>query len=238
MTEPNTTAAPAEATPTTGPVETAPAPAADQNSTGAAGDVRAPMQVPDASVDPASGEKAQEKAEGEGAPQDLLGEEPQEADESAKVLGAPQEGYKFEPAPDANVHLGEEAYQQFGEIAKELNLSQEAAQKIVNGMEPLLQRTVQRHRENWIAASRQDKEFGGANFETNIKAINRAYMATTTPELRAVLSASGLVNHPEVLRHFYGLSKTLSDGRFVTSQGAQERADRSDPRNFYKGMNP
>lgn len=187
-----------------------------------------------AGTNPPAGEQAKSEDDDPGH---LLSDAVQDEPADSGVLGAPENGYEFKPAEGTNVHLDEASYKQFAEVAKELNLSQEAAQKIVDKMEPMLASRVKTLRTEWAKASRQDPEFGGANFATNIKAINRAYVATTTPKLREVLAASGLDNHPEVLRHFYGLSKTLGDGRFITSSGAKERADGSDPRNFYKGMN-
>lgn len=213
------------------PAAAEPAAAPAESSAPSVSDGRAPMP------DNPAGAEGQNPSSDE--PGDLLTDsQGSESEANSPTLGAPEEGYSFKPAEGTNVHLDEASYKQFAEVAKELNLSQEAAQKIVDKMEPMLQARVNTLRKAWMAESRQDAEFGGANFETNIKAINRAYLATTTPELREVLKASGLVNHPEVLRHFYGLSKALGDGTFITSKGAQERADRSDPRNFYKGMNP
>lgn len=242
MTEPNTGAAPAvetaEATSQADPQpQTNPTP--DQAKIPAPEtDVRAPMQVVDGAGNPNNTDEAEPEEKGNGVVNLLDEVENDEEGEQngQKTLGAPEAGYKFEPATETDLHLDDEAYATFGEVAKELNLSQEAAQKIINTMEPLLKRTVVKNAESWASASRQDPEFGGSAFKQNMKAIKRAIDATASPALQQVLVASGLINHPEVLRHFYGLSKTLGDGRFVTTQGASEGADGGDPRNFYKGM--
>ena len=227
-----------QAAPQTAPqTDTAPAPE-QITSPSPAADVRAPKQV-------ANGE-GEDQDKGGAADEDVVpnllddaaGDEPpsEQTPDGNGTLGAPEGGYKLEPSPGTDVHMDEEAYTKFSEIAKELNLSQTAAQKLVSGMEPILKRSIVRNAKAWAAASRQDAEFGGAAFEQNMKAVNRTYVATTSPELREVLKASGLVNHPEMIRHFYGLSKVLSDGRFITSKGVGEGADGSDPRSFYKGM--
>lgn len=167
----------------------------------------------------------------------LLSQADEEPNSGNDVLGAPENGYSFEPSPDSAVHMDGESLKAFGDIAKELNLSQAAAQKIVNGMEPLLAKTVSRNREAWAQEARQDPEYGGAEFERNMKAVRRAYAATTSEGFRKVLQASGLDSHPEVIRHFYELSQRLGEGKFITSSGASESGDRRDPRDFYKGMN-
>lgn len=154
------------------------------------------------------------------------------------TLGAPDDGYKFEDSPDSDVHIDADTREAFAAVAKELNLSQEAAQKVITKMEPALCRRVEKLRAQWAEQSQADAEFGGNQFNTNVKAIRRAYMATTTPELREVFRASGLDSNPEVLRHFYRLSKDLGEGRFVHESGNHGGGDRSERPSFYKGMNP
>lgn len=189
-------------------------------------------------LNPAEGNAGGQKPEARAPEAGLLSQPVEEEDPAQRVLGAPEGGeYKFEPSPDSSVHMDEESLKAFGGIAKELNLSQEAAQKIVNGMEPLLAKTVSRNRAIWGEAARQDPQFGGADFENNMKAVRRAYAATTTEGFRQILQASGLDSHPEVIRHFYELSQRLGEGKYITSSGASERGDGRDPRDFYKGMN-
>lgn len=163
-----------------------------------------------------------------------------EEEESGDIgtLGAPEEGYKFEDSPESDVHIDPDTREAFAAVAKELNLSQEAAQKVITKMEPALCRRVEKLRAQWAEQSQADAEFGGNQFNTNVKAIRRTYMATTTPELREVFRASGLDSNPEVLRHFYRLSKELGEGRFVNESGTRGGGDRSERPSFYQGMNP
>lgn len=160
------------------------------------------------------------------------GEKP--ADETG-TLGAPEDGYKFEHVEDG-AKIDDQTLAEFGDVAKELNLSQEAAQKIVSKLEPMLQRSLERNVATWAEQTRADEEIGGANLKSNLSIAKRAFKQTTTPELRALLQVSGLTNHPEVVRHFLHLGKRLSDGAFVTS-GAR-KSEGSAQTVFYKGMNP
>lgn len=153
------------------------------------------------------------------------------------VLGAPEEGYKFEPVEGSPVQISDDMLDAFGKVAKELNLSQESAQKVVSAMAPAMMQRYQGLRTEWGAATQADPEFGGANFRANLKGIQKAYRDTTTPELRAILQQSGLDSHPEVVRHFYRLSKERAEGRFITSGNASGGG--SGPTDdFYKGMKP
>lgn len=229
---------PQEATPTTEPAEgggAQPQASAKEQSSAAGNDQGARAQIPDEAGGGAKQEETAPKDEG-----GLLSQtdEDEEEDESASAtLGAPEGDYTFEPT-ESSVHMDEESMKAFAEVAKELNLSNDAAQKIVSKMEPMLAASITRNRAVWAEQAKADKEYGGANFASNMKAVHRVYRDTTSEGLREVLKASGLDSHPEVIRHFYGLSKILGEGRIVTSRGTKESADGRGLQGFYKGMNP
>ncbi len=229
---------PQEATPTTEPAEGGSAQsqtsAKEQSSAAAGNDQGARAQIPDEAGGGAKQEETAPKDEG-----GLLSQtDEDEEDESASAtLGAPEGDYTFEPT-ESSVHMDEESMKAFAEVAKELNLSNDAAQKIVSKMEPMLAASITRNRAVWAEQAKADKEYGGANFASNMKAVHRVYRDTTSEGLRKVLKASGLDSHPEVIRHFYGLSKILGEGRIVTSRGTKESADGRGLQGFYKGMNP
>lgn len=228
---------PQEATTTTEPAEggsTEPQTSAKEQSSAAGNDQGARAQIPDEAGGGAKHEETAPKDEG-----GLLSQTDEaEEDESASTtLGAPEGDYTFEPT-ESSVHMDEESMKAFAEVAKELNLSNDAAQKIVSKMEPMLAANITRNRAIWAEQAKADKEYGGANFASNMKAVHRVYRDTTSEGLREVLKASGLDSHPEVIRHFYGLSKILGEGRIVTSRGTKESADGRGLQGFYKGMNP
>lgn len=191
-----------------------------------------------ANTEDGEGEAPKEDAKQEEPQGDLMSDEEDAAEKKPDgdgVLGAPEDGYKFEHVEDG-AQIDEQTLAEFGDVAKELNLSQEAAQKIVSKLEPMLQRSVERNRKAWADMTKTDPELGGANLQANLSAATRAFRQTTTPEMRALLKASGLVNHPEFIRHFLHLSKRLSDGTFIN--GGAGKSERSAQTVFYKGMNP
>ncbi len=215
-----------------------------KTSEGAANEaVRAPNGLENANPSGAKAEETPTEPKAEGAAPD--GSQPEDdsglldaksaEDEAAAqtTLGRPEAGYKFETKV-----FDETTAKAFSEVAGDLNLSQEAAQEILTRMEPVVAQSVQRNRTQWRTAAQSDTEFGGANFKENMKAVNRIYAATTTPELQHLLHVSGLDCHPEVIRHFYRLSRKLSDGSFITSAGGGRGANGSGSQDFYKGMNP
>lgn len=108
----------------------------------------------------------------------------------------------------------------FATAARELGLSQENAQKILSTVVPTareyLVKDLAVKTKEWASLTAKDPEIGGANFEANKGIAKQAYAHFTTPELRAILTGSGLGNHPEVVRLFYRIGKTMQQDSGVT----------------------
>lgn len=215
----------------------APAPAQPAEGTAAATAATEPTGIEGGTEgqNPA-GESGKPNTENQGKPLGLMHED-EEPDKGEGVLGAPEGEYEFKAAEGAELDPG--VMKEFGGIAKELNLSQDAAQKIVERVAPAMSKSMTERinalRTQWEDASRNDPEFGGPNFEANLKGINRAYVEFTTPELRSLLQESGLNSHPEMLRLFNRLAKATGESRFVRG-GADRGTPEDDVRSFYKGL--
>lgn len=108
----------------------------------------------------------------------------------------------------------------FSALAKELNLSQEAAQKLVSMQAQHMVAT----RDGWYAASQADAEFGGQNLKANLETAMRAVDAFGTPELKRLLVDTGLGDHPEVIRMFFRAGRALAPDRIVSGQSAAPAA--------------
>lgn len=180
------------------------------------------------------GGAASQPAAGEGTAPDTQGNEQQadtgekpegegsKADEG-KPQGAP-EAYEFK-APEGST-LDDAVIGQFSEVAKELNLTQDAAQKILDKMAPAMAarqaEQVEAIRTGWADEARVDKEFGGDKLDENLGTAKRALDQFGTPELRTLLKETGMGNHPEVIRFMYRAGKAISEDGFVPGgrQGA------------------
>ncbi len=159
--------------------------------------------------------------------------------------GAPEK-YEFK-APEGR-NFDNEVINTFSEVAKELNLNQESAQKVLDRVGPkMVERQMaelEKIRNGWIDSSKSDKEFGGDAITQNLSVAKKALDTFGTPELRTLLNQSGLGNHPELIRFFYRAGKTISEDSFVgTSVGAGSA--KGQPRDFasqasmlYSNQNP
>lgn len=146
--------------------------------------------------------------------------------------GAPEK-YEFQ-APEGKEYAAE-TLADFAEIAKELNLTQDAAQKLLDKMAPSIQarqmQQVEAIRNEWAEASQTDKEFGGDKLNENLAVAKKALDSFGTPELRALLNESGLGNNPEVIRFMFRAGKAISEDTFVgNSVGAGNKS--SGPQDF------
>ena len=148
--------------------------------------------------------------------------------ESEAPEGAP-ENYEFNPkVADAPQELDPEVLTAFGDVAKELNLSQEAAQKVLDKVAPVVQakqaKALEDAKAGWVNDSQSDEEFGGENFDANLKTAKSALDTFGNDALKSLLVETGFGNHPEIIRFMYRAGKAISEDSYVgNSQGANPR---------------
>ena len=185
------------------------------------------VSTPTANAAPAAKPAAtQQEAPANQAPQaaDAAKAVSDQAPEAPK--GAPEK-YEFKPVDGRE--LDSETMSTFAEVAKEAGLTQDAAQKILDRMAPQMaqrqQAQIEAIRNEWVAASKTDSEFGGEKIAENLATAKKALDQFGTPELRALLNESGLGNHPEIIRLMYRAGKAISEDKYVgPSQGAGAKA--------------
>ena len=120
---------------------------------------------------------------------------------------------------------------------KELGLTQEQAQKAavkeatsIKQSQEAQTNAVTQLREGWLNAARSDAEIGGDGFEENLAAARLGLSKFGTSELNTLLRTSGLGNHPEVIRVFTRIGKTLKEDQPTPGGGgvAPQKRDLAD----------
>jgi hypothetical protein len=151
-------------------------------------------------------------------------EEKTETKTETKAEGAPEK-YEFKDADK----MDSKVLEAFSESAKEANLTQEAAQKLLDKVAPALQARTQEQvkqvHQQWTEASTNDKEFGGEKLKENLGVARKALDQLGTPELRTFLDASGLGSHPEVIRLLWKAGKAISEDKFVSGSAVTTEPD-------------
>ena len=133
---------------------------------------------------------------------------------------APKEGapevYEFKAAEGQT--FDPEFVKSYSEVARELNLTQEAAQTMIDKVGPVLAQQqaaqIAQVRNDWAEASKVDAEFGGTKFNENLAIAKQSIDKFATPEFKQMLDDTGLGNHPEWIRYCYRVSKAFSPDNF------------------------
>lgn len=128
---------------------------------------------------------------------------------------------------------------EIGTLAKELNLSQDKAQKVFDTAAKLAakgaeaqQAVISSVHAGWIAEVRADKEVGGDKLAANLATAKAAMEASTTPQLRMLLEKTGLGNNVEVIRHFLKIAPAFKEGTHVPG-GLAPTGDKSAAKVLY-----
>lgn len=127
--------------------------------------------------------------------------------------------------------------EKFKATAKELNLSQEAAQKLVTLQAQEQAAQAQAVLTDWSTKAKADPEFGGDKFEENVGVAKKALERFGSPEFNEWLRTTGLGNHPELIRTFFRAGKAISEDGFVPGRGGQQ-GDGSIAQRMFPNMNP
>jgi len=202
-------------------------------------EVEAGTLLTDAKPTDGEGEQGEQKdAEGEQQASDDKGEGESSSEGEAKDAGAP-ESYEFKQ--QEGIEIDDAVVSAYSEVAKELNLSQENAQKMLDTMaSSMAERQAEQIaavHESWANDTKSDKELGGEKLNENLAVAKKAMDAFGTPELTTLLNETGIGNHPEIIRAFYRAGLKISEDTFVNGD-ANPQGDKPMAERMYPGMNP
>lgn len=208
-----------------GGADAAPAPTAEAPATAAEGSVLTPpapadTPAPDATKTP---DQIQQEADA-----DKDKEDGKDADGKDKPTGAP-EAYEDFTIPEG-MEMDAEVLGEFKDFAKELNLPQDKAQKIVDFQTKLAtkqaeeyQAAVVKQSQEWAASIKNDPEIGGENYEKSVASAIKVIQSFGDPALTELLNQSGLGNHPALFKFCHRISAAISEDKFVLP-GSQANA--------------
>lgn len=148
-------------------------------------------------------------------------------DPAASLLGAPE---KYEFDLGEGVTFDEAAFAAIEPVLRDMDLSQEAANKIIGGYAekvlPVLQQRAETQAAeagqqliaDWAKETLADKEVGGARLEES-KALAARTIARFLPDnaegqqFRTFLNESGLGNHPQMMRMLSRIGRDLGEAK-------------------------
>lgn len=127
-------------------------------------------------------------------------------------------------------------------IFKELNLTQEQAQKLVDLQVKQVQAgsdkqidTFNQLMTDWQEQSKNDSEFGGDKFDASIKTARNAIDKFGSDGLKQLLDQHGVGNHPEMIRFMVRVGSLLAEdnpgGTTTPASKAKDRVSTLYPNN-------
>lgn len=158
------------------------------------------------------------------------GQPPAEPKPEDKPQGAPEQYAEF-TAPEG-IAFNPDVVTDLKALAKEYNLTQEAAQKFADlgakaakAQADAYAGQITQLQGQWAEAATTDKEYGGDKLNENMALANRALSTFGSPELVQMLQTSKLGNHPEVIRAFYRVGKAISEDKLIAGTTKPANAD-------------
>ena len=159
-----------------------------------------------------------------------------ETSETDAPQGAPDQ-YEFQTkVADAPEELDPDVVTAFGDVAKDLDLPQDAAQKVLDKMAPVIQakqaKVLEQVRSDWANDSQSDTEFGGEALAANLDVAKTALDTFGTDSLKSLLQETGFGNHPEIIRFMYRAGKAISEDEYVGSSMGANAQGSNIPKDF------
>jgi hypothetical protein len=171
------------------------------------------------------------------------------AEEAKPETRAPEEYSEF-ALPDGMTMEGHDL-DEFKSFAKEQDLTQEQAQKVLDFAGPKIKEMIEQPykawkdlTEQWWNKTKEDPEIGGTKLEQSIKDAGQAFVPgesnpflkteSEVSALREALKTTGAMHHPEVQRLFVRMGKMLAEPAHLTGKAAPRDKQQS----FYNSMYP
>ena len=145
--------------------------------------------------------------------------------------------------PEGFEELDADAVKAFVPDAKEMGLSKENTQKVVDHYAKTLQKTIEAGKQQWDTmqtewtdATRQDQEIGGVKLEQSLTSARTALNTFGTDALRQIINQNGLGNNVEFIRMLSKIGKAVSEDKFSLNTQTQD-APKTHAQILYPEMN-
>lgn len=185
---------------------------------------------------PANGAPAATPAPAAATPAPAAGQPPKlDASKPGEIVLALPEGS----------HLDAKAVERIVADAKARGLNQEQAQDLLKRENDAVAGYVKgqtdayaNEQTAWMAAIKADPEIGGQKFDESVTLAKRAVDAYGSDAFKKALNDTGLGNHPELVRVFARIGKTITQDDKILAPGRMPAAKRSPEQVFYPDVTP
>ena len=162
-------------------------------------------------------------------------------EEAPKKVEVPE---KYEVKLPEGVELDTATLDLFSPIFKELGITNEGAQKLVDAYVPLIQSTVDKQRKEsqndfktivsgWHADTMKEL---GPNAKQDLAACGKVLNKFGSKELREMMQETGVGNHKELVKFMARIGKTISEDAVVDPKDNPVNLFGPDPKRMYPSM--
>lgn len=147
----------------------------------------------------------------------------QDADAAAKLkaeTSAP-EAYEDFALPEG-MEMDADVLGEFKNLAKELNIPQAKAQKLIDFQTQLATKQAEQYQaavikqgQEWANEVRNDPVLGGENYEKSVESAIKVIQSFGDPALTELLKSTGLGNNPALFKFCHRISAAISEDKFV-----------------------
>ena len=169
---------------------------------------------------------------------DDKGEAEKDEDSKADETDGPPDKYEDFTFPEGVEAISEQV-EVATEVFKDLNLSQEDAQKLVDLNTKFMQEEFDRQQKawdelttGWKEKSTSDPEFGGTALEANMAIAKQGRDAFGGKEFVDMLETTGVGDHPEMVRFLFKLGKAVSEDSFLQGKASPGKSGTATERLF------
>jgi hypothetical protein len=144
------------------------------------------------------------------------------AEQAAKADATPAVPEKYEFNLPEGMPVDTEGLAAFEPIAKDLKLTQEQAQKLVDLQVAAVtrqQEAQQAQVAQWLTDLKADKDLGGANLSTTAKNSSMAVERFGDQALKDLLNTTGLGNHPAFVRWAAKVGAAMAEDKVIPAGG-------------------
>ena len=145
--------------------------------------------------------------------------------EAGEVAPVAPESYESFTVPEG-FETDDESVEQFSSMAKELDLSQEQAQKLLNkqaelnaDMKAQAETARVQREQSWVDELKADAVVGGKNLPETVERANRTLRNLGSPELISLIKENGYGNNPAVVKFMANIDKKLGEDSMVEGKG-------------------
>jgi beta-N-acetylglucosaminidase len=189
-----------------------------------------PTSQPDAGVEEVEPDKAEEQKDVAPAEDSIPDNEERDTTDTQGQEDASEKPYSYTYYEE----LDDKTQDEIVSFGKEHGLSEEVIQAFLDrsaqNATNVISKTLEAHSETvkgWANLAKNDKEYGGKKYGESVKLAREAVAKFGNEDVKKVFNEFGIGNHPEIIRMFVKVGRSLQSDKFAHAQSSTKEESTS-----------